>query len=126
MADIGIFRLASRQAQWLAERRTVVAANVANVNTPGYRAKDIAPFEAQLEASAVALRVSHPAHFVAQWARAVAIEKTENGTGEVTHSRNSVDLDKELLKAGEITGAQSLNTAVVKAFHRMMMASTRG
>jgi hypothetical protein len=30
------------------------------------------------------------------------------------------------MKSGEISGGFSRNTAVVKAFHRMMMASVRG
>ncbi|HET6378836.1 MAG TPA: flagellar basal body rod protein FlgB, partial [Methylocella sp.] len=45
---------------------------------------------------------------------------------EVTHSGNSVTLEQELLRSGEVTAAYSLNMAVTKAFNRMLMASLKG
>ncbi|MGX1258429.1 flagellar basal body rod protein FlgB [Sinorhizobium fredii] len=41
MDPIQLFELASRQAQWLTVRQNVVAGNIANANTPHYRAKDV-------------------------------------------------------------------------------------
>jgi flagellar basal-body rod protein FlgB len=40
-------------------------------------------------------------------------------------SGNTVVLENELMKAGEISRSFELNTAIVKAFHRMMMTSVR-
>lgn len=39
-----IFALSSARAQHAAARQTVVAQNIANADTPGYRAKDIVDF----------------------------------------------------------------------------------
>ena len=39
---------------------------------------------------------------------------------------NDVSLDKELIKAGEVARDFSLNTGIVKSFHRMWMASVKG
>ena len=39
-----IFTLASARAQHAASRQAVVAQNIANADTPGYRARDIADF----------------------------------------------------------------------------------
>ena len=44
---------------------------------------------------------------------------------EITHSGNSVSLEQELIKAGEVNRAYRLNTSVVKAFHRMLLASAK-
>lgn len=41
-------------------------------------------------------------------------------------SGNSVVLEQELVKDGEIRRSFELNTAIVRAFHRMMMMTTRG
>ena len=50
MDQIYLFGLSSRRAEWLASRQAVVAENIANVSTPGYKAKDI-DFQAALAAS---------------------------------------------------------------------------
>jgi flagellar basal-body rod protein FlgB len=40
-------------------------------------------------------------------------------------SGNDVTLEGELMKAGEIRRSFELNTAIVKAFHRMIMLSSK-
>jgi len=44
---------------------------------------------------------------------------------EVTDSGNTVSLEQELIKAGDVNRSYSLNTSLVKAFHGMLMASVR-
>ena len=44
---------------------------------------------------------------------------------ETMHSGNSVSLEQELIKAGEINRSYRLNTSVVKSFHRMMLNSMK-
>ena len=43
----------------------------------------------------------------------------------VMPSGNTVQLEDELLKAGEVRRAFEMNTAIVKAFHRMMLMTTK-
>ena len=42
--NINAFQLASTMARHANERQSVIASNIANADTPGYRAKDIVPF----------------------------------------------------------------------------------
>jgi len=51
MQPIQLFELASRQAKWLGVRETVVATNIAQVNTPGYRTQDVEPFDAVMNST---------------------------------------------------------------------------
>jgi flagellar basal-body rod protein FlgB len=44
---------------------------------------------------------------------------------DVTHTGNSVSLEQELIKAGDVNRAFRLNTSVAKAFHRMILASAK-
>jgi flagellar basal-body rod protein FlgB len=44
----------------------------------------------------------------------------------VLPSENTVVLEDELMKAGEVRRTFELNTAIVKAFHRMTMLSVKG
>ncbi len=43
--NLEIFGLAQAQARHAAARQAVVAQNIANADTPGYRARDVTPFE---------------------------------------------------------------------------------
>ena len=44
---------------------------------------------------------------------------------DVVHSGNSVSLEQEMMKAGDVNRDYSLNTAIVKSFHRMFMTSAK-
>jgi flagellar basal-body rod protein FlgB len=117
-----LFDLASRQAQWLSVRQATVAENVANANTPSYRTKEVEPFATTLQRTQLAMAASHPGHIAfAPSMQAKAIR----GIPEVGPSGNSVSLEKELIKSGEVSRDHSLNVGVVKAFHRMWMAAVR-
>lgn len=124
MQPVNLFDLASQQAHWLSVRQAAVAGNIANINTPAYRAVDVEPFENVLNNTSVTMRATHAAHRHAGEAQPIAVKEQEDAP--MLPSGNSVMLEQELAKAGEIRRAFELNTAIVKAFHRMMMMTTRG
>lgn len=41
MSDMSLFRMARQQMDWLGDRQAVLAQNIANADTPNYRAKDL-------------------------------------------------------------------------------------
>ena len=43
----------------------------------------------------------------------------------MVHSGNSVSLEQEMLKAGDVNKDYSLNTAIIKSFHRMFMSTAK-
>jgi flagellar basal-body rod protein FlgB len=115
-----LFDLAFQRAEWLSNRQTTIAENVANANTPGYRARDIEDFQATLDRTELAMRATDPRH--------VAFTPSPAHTssfGDRTTVGNDVKLESELIKAGEVTRDFALNASVVKAFHRMWMASVK-
>jgi len=122
---VNLFDLASRQARWLAARQSAVAGNIANADTPGFVAKDVKPFAEVLARSApmpVALSATAGGHWRAE---RIALEKQDSATA-VLPSGNTVAIEDELVKAGEVRRAFELNAAVVKAFHRMLLMSAKG
>ena len=121
---IQLFQLASRQAEWLSVRQEVVATNIANANTPQYRAKDVASFDSVLHASYVPMARTNAAHMSGSTTGSENIEVEEEALNNeigIQESGNSVALASELSKAGEIKGKYELNTQLVKAFHNMML-----
>ena len=62
MALSNVLDLAARQASWLLTRENLVAQNVANANTPGYRTNDLSPFEAAIQTASLHLTTTSPRH----------------------------------------------------------------
>lgn len=127
MQPIQLFALASRQAEWLSIRQEVVASNIANANTPEFRAKEVTPFSAVLDETVPRMARTHPAHLSAS-AYGDDVEVREADLNEeigVLESGNSVALADELSKAGEIGRQHQLNTALVTSFHRMMLMTVK-
>ena len=115
-----MFSLAAQHARWATVRQAVITGNIANATTPGYAALEIEPFSAVLDDTAVIMARSNPHHIdtgnsgsdaAASWA--------------VKDTGGAVALDQELIKADEVNRAFALDTSVVRAFHRMLLASVR-
>jgi flagellar basal-body rod protein FlgB len=126
MEPVNLFELATRQARWLSVRQSSVAGNIANVNTPGFRATDVEPFEQVLDKNRVAMATTHPTHIALGATRdQFAVRETADKDAAMLPSDNTVVLEDEMLKAGEVAKAYELNTAIVKAFHRMILMTSR-
>ena len=126
MEPVNLFALATKQAQWLAVRQSAIAGNIANANTPGYTANDVEPFEKVLNRTNVTLASTQSGHLGSGVAGSGIGAKPQENSGAIMPSKNTVVLENELMKAGEVRRAFELNTAIVKAFHAMMMMATKG
>jgi len=125
MSGIGLFGVAFQQAQWLSVRQTAIAENIANANTPGYRALDVEPFESVLQKAGLDLNRTTAGH-MATGMNGIRPPAIENGKDiKVSASGNSVSVERELIKAEEVNRAYALNTNVVKAFHKMLLMSVK-
>src|SRR5580658_7420262 len=64
ITDIPLISMLRTRMEWHQERQRVLAENVANADTPDYRARDLAPpnFEEALTAPSVALARTDPGH----------------------------------------------------------------
>lgn len=124
MQPVSLFDLAAQQSRWLAVRQAAVAGNIANANTPGYGAAEVAPFDKVLDNTAVSLRATNNAHFGARAGGGMEVRQDDPRTA-ILPSENTVVLENELMKAGEVRHAFELNTAIVKAFHRMTLMAVK-
>ncbi|MET0429662.1 MAG: flagellar basal body rod protein FlgB, partial [Microvirga sp.] len=110
----------------LATRQATIAGNVANANTPGYKARDVVPFAQVLARTGLDMASTATSHMETQGNRIPVREAKSAETWEVLQSSSAVSLEQEMLKAGDVSRQHNLDTAVVKSFHRMLMAAVRG
>jgi flagellar basal-body rod protein FlgB len=121
-----LFQLASSQARWLELRQSTIAANVANVNTPGFKARDVEPFNKILDAMPVKLAVTSPSHIQLSAAETDTRSTAKKQSWEVVHSGNSVSVEQEMIKAGDVNRDYSMNAAIVRSFQRMLLSGVKG
>ncbi|HPQ67817.1 MAG TPA: flagellar basal body rod protein FlgB [bacterium] len=101
-------------------RSELVAANLANVDTPGYKARDVdftkvlATEEKRLGGS-LSMETSDPRHLSAGDGGSIPIEVQEDDESNMRVDGNTVDQDKELQKLAEI---QLLYEASITAITR--------
>ena len=126
METVNLFALATQQSKWLAVRQTAIAGNVANVNTPGYKAVDVEPFQSVLDRTAVKLAATREGHLAGRAGEYGFAVGESDGSPSILPSENSVALETELMKAGEVRRQFELNTSIIKAFHRMLLMSSKG
>jgi flagellar basal-body rod protein FlgB len=121
-----LFDLASAQQHWLAIRQTVTAQNVANANTPGYKAMEVAPFSDVYDATAMRMATTQADHMEPDTFDLNSIAEKETSPWEVTYSGNTVSLEQEMLNANEVNRDYSLNMSLMKSFNQMLSMSTKG
>ena len=111
---------------WLAQRQSVIAANIANADTPGYRARAVAGFDAAMgEAAGQGLTLTHAAHMPLSPGSALADFSRERQPWDQSHSGNTVSIERELIEAGQSVRMMNVDASLTRSFHRMMMMSLK-
>ncbi len=103
--DIGILQMAQDLAAHASSRQSVIAQNIANADTPGYKARDMASFAdsfhetGQMRASNRPVRAGHIA-FSAESAGGDIFESA--AFGAESPNGNTVSLEDQLVRAADV------------------------
>lgn len=112
-ASIGIFDLAERRMAWLDRRAAVLAENIANADTPGWKSRDLQPFTAALSQAGVSPLRTNPLHLAGTVAGDPAARVL---SGEAAPDGNAVRIDVELTKLADTETAQTLASNLWKSY----------
>ncbi len=98
---------------WLDRRAAVLAENIANADTPGWKSRDLKPFSAALEEAGVAPLRTNPMHLAGTVeddgaTRAIAGESAPDG--------NTVQVDAEMVKVADTETEQTLVSNLWKSY----------
>ena len=125
MSQPYVLQLASQSTQWLSARQSLIASNVANANTPGYRAVDLQPFSAVLDSTQVTMVTTNPAHMRPTQEEFASARVVESDSPDETLSGNSVNLEEEMIKLGDVNREYSMGTNIKRAIHQMLMSALK-
>ncbi|OFW99581.1 MAG: hypothetical protein A3E78_00330 [Alphaproteobacteria bacterium RIFCSPHIGHO2_12_FULL_63_12] len=111
LTDLNIFAIAGAKARHAAARQAVIAQNVANADTPGYRARDLEPFEKTLSR----MERDYGSHAP----RIVEV----TGLGAGSPNGNTVSIEDEMMRAGAaVRDHEIASTIYAKALSMMRSA----
>lgn len=110
----------------LSERQQIVASNLANIDTPGYKTKDVtfhATIQELLSETPMPLRSSRQEHSQGRLPGPSPVQPFEVMGLISREDQNNVDLDRELLKLSETSFGYSMMTEILRGKFRTLAVS---
>ncbi|WP_199260829.1 FlgB family protein [Paracoccus binzhouensis] len=112
---IETLRMASALTAHAAERQKLIARNVANADTPGFRSRDLAGFADTYRSDVAAeMRASRPGHLTGVgWGGGAA--RILDAGGEPAPNGNTVSIEEEMFRSAAAKREFDLSLAVTKS-----------
>jgi len=101
----GPIALAEQRMRWLEQRQRVLAQNIANADTPGYRPSDLRPFGETL-GRAAGLATTNLRHLASGTRDPRAVRDRQ--AAERTPDGNAVSLDQQAMRVADTDSAHAL------------------
>ncbi|MGB3146998.1 MAG: FlgB family protein [Paracoccaceae bacterium] len=118
-----VMGMASSMSTNAEQRLAAVARNIANADTPGYRAQSVAPFhDSYRDSEGLALRTSHPGHLTAVSGHLTSARSAEAG-GHMSPNGNNVSLEAQMVEAAAIRKDHDLALSIYKTSLEIMRSS---
>jgi flagellar basal-body rod protein FlgB len=123
---INLLDLAQQRMAWADERQSVLAQNIANVNTPGYKPHDVKPFADALAGAGVVAPVRTAPNHLAGTLPASTPGEVIDRTHLASPDGNAVALDEELVKVADTETTHQLVTSIYKTYLGMLRTAAGG
>ena len=110
----------------LSQRQQIVSSNLANIDTPGYKTKDIsfhATMQELLSEEPSELNVTRLGHTKGMAIAIPQVQAFEVQGLTLREDQNNVDLDRELLKLSETSFSYSLMSQMLRGKFRTISSS---
>ncbi|MEM6913284.1 MAG: flagellar basal body rod protein FlgB [Pseudomonadota bacterium] len=121
---ISLFQTMSQKLDFLGVRHTLLAQNVANADTPGYKAQDLKPFsEALRTVEPAGMMSTHHMHITSQQGNTTYREDRRVEGWEVEPSGNQISLEEQMIEAADGARQYELATSLMKKHVSMLKAT---
>jgi len=117
LGNIPLFKAMMSRMSWLTERQQVLAQNVANADTPNFKASDLKPqsFRDMLVGTSnrLPLAATQASHLPGQGS-ATAFRAVADRNAELSPSGNSVSIEDQMLKVSGTANEFQLTTSLYR------------
>jgi flagellar basal-body rod protein FlgB len=114
-SGIALFDLADKRLAWVDRRQSLLAQNIANADTPGWRSHDLTSFGAALT-QAVTPVMTDPMHLPGTNTDTAGVKTTP---GDRSPDGNDVALDEQLAKVADTDATHELVTDLYAKYMSM-------
>lgn len=118
-----VFQMAQSMARQASLREGAIATNIANADTPGYRARDVASFADTYRTEHVTpMRATRPGHIGADGSYTVSVGEDPEADS-TSPDGNGVAIEDEMVKAVEVKRQHDLALAIYKSSLNVLRTS---
>lgn len=122
LEDLRITRTAAALADHAAMRLDLIARNIAQADTPGYKAMDLPEFAKVYEDSAEGgMRATRPGHFTSGMTASDPVAVPARG--EASPDGNTVSVEQEMVKSAQVRQDHDMALAVYSSARDILRAS---
>ena len=119
--ELALVRMASAMARNAGARHKVIAQNVANADTPNYRAMDVKGFSEYVNRASFDAYATRPGHMNASPIEDARVPQAFRDLSTIAAPNgNSVSLGNEMIKAVESQGQHALATSIYSKVHDIL------
>lgn len=119
---LDVVRMAQAMATHAGARQEAIARNIANADTPGYKAQDLPDFAQTFAALApMAMRATRPGHLMAEDKINVPVPQASGGAA--SPNGNTVSLESEMVKAVEVRQQHDMALAIYRSSTNILRIS---
>jgi flagellar basal-body rod protein FlgB len=124
----GLFDLFTQKMSYLNQKQAVLAENVANADTPGYKQLDVKPFSFgdALRQADIGMTVTDPRHIVPASMAGVNAKTFRSKDTETLASGNSVDLEGQMMEISKNTGDYQSVTSLYHKWAGLIKIAIKG
>ncbi|WP_163851574.1 flagellar basal body rod protein FlgB [Pseudooceanicola aestuarii] len=129
LSGMSFFQMASQRMRWLGARQDVVAQNIANADTPGYKARDVGAFSQMVNdtRSPAGLAVTNAGHIQGSSKSTAPVRVEEDATAwEAGLDGNNVTLEQQTIKSAEVSENYRLAADLYRKGHDLVTLAVTG
>ncbi|WP_254919220.1 flagellar basal body rod protein FlgB [Oceanicola sp. 22II-s10i] len=129
---MSFFSLASQRMRWLGTRQAVITQNIANADTPGFKAKDVSGFDEMLggarSTASSGLRTTDARHMTGAGGTSApnGIRVQETESWEQSLDGNTVALEEQSITAVEVSESYRMAAALYRKGHDLLTLAVTG
>jgi len=123
--NVPVMSMLNTQMRYLTQRQTVLAQNVANIDTPGYKSKDLKKLDfsdlASSSGQRLAMTTTSPKHLESPGAgKDSTFTVNEVKTSEISPMGNTVNVEDEMHKVSDTNTQFQEATNLMKKYTQML------
>jgi flagellar basal-body rod protein FlgB len=118
-SNLNLIDILVQKMAYLNQKQAVLAENVANADTPGYKERDVKPFtfDHAMQQASMTMAVTDPRHIVPAAMSGVNAQTFIVKDGETMPSGNSVDLEGQMMAVSKTAGDYQ---SAASLYHKMI------